>query len=98
MGRKQRELKSESLNVSAAQKAYIRKHTIQLRWIRFYQIIILFAFLFLWEFTARLGILNSFVFSSPSRVVRTIVTMTVSGRLFYHIGITLLETIESFFW
>lgn len=97
MSRKQRKLESESLNISAAQKAYVRKHIIHMRWVRFYQLLLLLILVSLWEITARLGILNSFVFSSPSRVFHTIVTMTVSGQLLYHVGITLLETAESFF-
>lgn len=96
MSRKQRKLESESLNISAAQKAYVRRHIIHMRWVRFYQILLLLTLLSLWEITARLGILNSFVFSCPSRVFHTIVTMTVSGQLLYHVGITLLETAESF--
>ena len=53
-------------------------------------------FYFPLEITARLGILNSFVFSSPSRVGKTIIEMTASGQLLYHVGITLLETMVSF--
>ena len=96
MSRKNRKVESESLNVSAAQQDYIRKHKLHLRWVRFYQILILLSFLFTWEVTARLGILNSFIFSCPSRVLKTIIQMTASGQLLYHIGITLLETLGSF--
>lgn len=97
MSRKSKKVESESLNISAAQKAYVRKHMIRLRWVRFYQIIILVSFLSVWEITARLGILNSFVFSSPSRVLNTIIEMTATGQLLYHVGVTLLETLGSFF-
>lgn len=96
MSWKSKKVKSESLSISAAQQAYVRKHILHLRWVRFYQILILISFVMIWEITARLGILNSFVFSSPSRVVKTIVEMTASGQLLYHIGITLLETMVSF--
>ena len=96
MGRKSKTIKSESLDISAAQQAYVRKHRSKLRIIRFYQIIILISFIAVWEITARLGILNSFVFSSPSRVGKTILQMTANGELLYHIGITLLETMVSF--
>jgi NitT/TauT family transport system permease protein len=97
MSRKNNKVEGESLNISAAQQDYIKKHKLHLRWVRFYQILILLSFVFAWEITARLGILNSFVFSSPSRVMKTIVQMTVSGQLLYHVGITLLETLGSFF-
>jgi NitT/TauT family transport system permease protein len=97
MSRKNNNVTGESLNVSAAQQDYIKKHKLHLRWVRFYQILILLTFVLSWEITARLGILNSFVFSSPSRVAKTIVQMAASGQLLYHVGITLLETLGSFF-
>ena len=96
MSRKSKRVKSESLGVSASQRAYVRKHQLRNRWIRFYQFIILIAFIGAWEITARLGILNSFVFSSPSRIIKTIYEMSANGELFYHVGITLLETLVSF--
>ncbi len=96
MSRKSKRVKSESLGVSASQRAYVRKHQLRNRWIRFYQIIILITFIGAWEITARLGILNSFVFSSPSRIMKTIYEMSANGELFYHVGITLLETLVSF--
>jgi NitT/TauT family transport system permease protein len=96
MSRKNKKVESESLNISAAQQAYVRKHLIRIRWIRFYQFLILISFIAAWEITAQLGILNSFVFSSPSRVIKTIIDMTASGQLLYHVGVTLLETLFSF--
>jgi NitT/TauT family transport system permease protein len=96
MSRKSKKVESESLNISAAQQAYVRRHLIRIRWVRFYQFLILITFIAVWEITAQLGILNSFVFSSPSRVTKTIIEMTASGQLLYHVGITLLETLFSF--
>ncbi len=96
MSRKNKKVLSESLNVSAAQQAYVRKHLLQKRRIRIYQFIILISFLLLWELTTRFGIVDSFIFSSPSRVCKTFADMTVNGRLLYHIGVTLLETLVSF--
>jgi NitT/TauT family transport system permease protein len=96
MSRKSNRVLSKSLGISAAQEAYIRRYVLRRRWVRFYQIIILVGFVATWEITARLGILNSFVFSSPSRVGKTIFEMGSNGQLFYHVGITLLETIVSF--
>lgn len=96
MSRKHKAKADESLTISAAQQAFIRKHMVRHRWIRFYQIIILFSFVLLWEITSQLGILNSFIFSSPSRVGKTIIEMTANGQLLFHIGVTLLETLVSF--
>lgn len=96
MSRKNRNVLSESLSVSAAQKAYIRKHLLRIRRIRLYQLLILIGSVAFWEISTRIGIVDSFIFSSPTRVVKTIVEMTACGQLFYHIGITLFETLISF--
>lgn len=96
MRQKSKQVMSNSIGVSSAQQEFIRKYIIRRRWVRFFQILILVSFVAIWEITARLGILNSFIFSSPSRIGRTILTMGANGELFYHIGITLLETIVSF--
>lgn len=97
MSRKNKKVADSGLTVSAAQQAFVRKHVLRKRRIQLYQIIILICFILLWELSTRFGILNSFVFSSPSRVVKTIIEMATTGKLFYHIGITLLETLASFF-
>ena len=39
---------------------------------------------------------DPFITSSPSRVARTIADLAAAGTLFYHIGITLMETITGF--
>lgn len=54
-------------------------------------------FFVVWELCARLGILNDFIFSSPSRVVRTIQSFAADQTLWLHISITLSETALSFF-
>lgn len=96
MIRTNKPVKTNEIAISAAQQAYIHKLILQRRWIRFYQFVILIAFIATWEITARLGIINSFVFSSPSRVCKSIYEMALTGQLFYHVGITLLETLVSF--
>lgn len=98
MSRKKiKSVSSAGLNVSAAQQAYIRKHLLLNRRIRIYQILILISFIALWEIGTRVGMINSFVFSSPSRITKTFIDMTSNGEIFYHIGITMLETLASFF-
>lgn len=83
-------------SVSGAQKEYIRKYLSMLKVVRIYQVIILVAFIALWEITTRLNIVDPFVFSSPSRVIKSIYTMCKDGSLFYHMGVTLAETFISF--
>ena len=57
---------------------------------------ILLAFLFLWEFAANTGLIDSFIFSSPSRIALCFLEMTGDGSIFRHIGVTLYETLVSF--
>lgn len=96
MSRKFNKVSIDSLNVSAAQKDFLKKYLKRNRRIRFYQIIIFIFFIVFWEISTYFGLVDPFVFSSPSRVVKTIFDMSADGMLFYHIGITLIETLLSF--
>lgn len=60
------------------------------------RVLILIVFFALWEFSARAGILDAFIFSSPTRILSCMLQMTSDGSLFYHTGITIAETIISF--
>lgn len=64
--------------------------------IGFFRLLIFFLFLVLWETAARLEWIDSFFFSSPSRIVSCICQLWKSGGLLSHIGYTLAETILSF--
>ena len=54
---------------------------------------ILAALVGLWELFAQVGVFDPFITSSPSRVAKTIADLAAGGTLFYHIGITLMETV-----
>ena len=60
------------------------------------QILILFVFLAGWELLARLNIINTFTFSSPSRIINTLISLVNDGSLFDHIGVSLYEVLISF--
>ena len=60
------------------------------------RIIILIIFLILWELLTSLKILNPFLYSSPSRIAKTLVTLFKEGNLFKHSFITLYETVLAF--
>lgn len=83
--------------LSAAQSDYLKQCRKEKRQVRFWQWLILLLLLICWELGARSGIINAFVFSSPSRIIQTILEMAEDGSLWYHTGITLLETFVSFF-
>lgn len=82
--------------ISEKQREYVRKIKRNHRQIRVYQILILLIFILLWEFAARMGFINDFIFCSPSKLCSTFITMVTDGSLLYHIGITLYETLIGF--
>lgn len=60
------------------------------------RILILVLFLLLWEVCANTGIIDSFIFSSPSRICACFWDMVLDRSIFLHIWVTLYETIASF--
>lgn len=60
------------------------------------QILLFIMFIFLWELFARLKIINTFLTSSPSKIITTLVNLYNTNNLFNHISITVYETILSF--
>lgn len=81
---------------SSKQLAYLsrqKKHQYQVRIAR---MIILILFIALWEFAARTELINSFIFSSPSKIVLCFMDLVKDRSIFLHIGVTLGETILSF--
>lgn len=83
--------------MSLSQKNYLEKQARYRLLIRFLRIALIFLLLILWELAAGNGWIDSFIFSSPSRVWQTIRKMAGDGSLFQHTGITLMETLVSFF-
>lgn len=64
--------------------------------INIFRLAIIIIFIFIWELLSKCKIINTFLFSSPSNVVKTIISMVVDKSIFIHIGVTLYELIISF--
>ena len=60
------------------------------------QIFILIFILLLWEYLSSHNIINAFIYSSPSKIFKTIILLYKQNNLFNNIWITLYETIVSF--
>lgn len=73
--------------------AHIRKRKAA---VFFLQICLLLAFFLLWEAAARLGWIDPFIFSQPSRMAAAAFAMMQDGSLWLHIRTTLSETIAGF--
>lgn len=74
---------------------YLKKERQKNCLIRLSQILIIITFFFLWELLSRLNILNTFLFSSPSNILKTIINLLESNHFFNHVFITLYEIIIS---
>ena len=81
---------------SALQTQYLRHLAVRRRRILFLRILLLAAFLLLWEIAADTGRIDAFIFSSPSRLAVTMTDMLAHQQLLRHIGYTLGETLLSF--
>ena len=84
-------------SISKEQKHYLHLLKRNLRLIQAARILLLLLLLGLWEFTARFGIIDSFIFSSPSQILAKMAEMFQNGSLIGHVTITLTETLLSFF-
>ncbi len=82
---------------STNQLKFLKKQKIHHYFVIIARILVLFAFLFSWEYTTSTGIIDSFIFSSPSKICNCFWGMVQDGSIFLHIGVTLGETILSFF-
>ena len=60
------------------------------------QIMLLVLFILTWELLSNKEIINSFIFSSPSKIVKCIIDLYKNNNLFYHLYITLKEVLISF--
>ena len=89
-------MKKKVRKVSPEQAAYLRKEKGKTVFTVLMQLLILVAFFALWELLAAEEIIDSFIFSSPSKMWASFRSLTESGDLWRHAGATLAETIVGF--
>jgi len=91
---------SKSLTTAAApslaQQEYLASQLRQKNMIRTWRIMLLVLILSLWELSARLGFIDRFIFSSPTLIVKCLISMIQDKSIFVHTGVTLAETLVSF--
>ena len=81
--------------MSEERKKYLRKIKLEKFLVFGSQILLLIAFLGIWEILANKGVIDSFITSSPSRIMN-IFTNFSSNNLLEHIRVTVYETIVGF--
>ena len=82
--------------ISIEHKKYLRKLALGTAFTHIARIGLLFILLGLWELMAQSGIVDPFITSSPSRIIKYLADMINSGSIWVHIGVTLKETIWAF--
>lgn len=82
--------------ISKEQLAYLKKQKSVKICIRLCRFVFLIAFLLVWQIAADKEWIDAFFFSCPKEILLSFVYGIIDKSLFYHIGITLLETIISF--
>ncbi len=64
--------------------------------IRLSQFIIIILFIVIWQILADKNLINTFIFSSPKKVIDTVINLHQTNNLYQHIWITVYETLISF--
>lgn len=81
--------------ISKDRRIYLRKQRRNKIAILTVQILILVGFIVIWEILANIGIIDSFIASQPSRIVKTFFNLS-QNDLLTHLGVTCFETIIGF--
>lgn len=82
--------------LSPGRLEYLKKRKRASRAVIALRIGLLAALLLGWETVARLGAIDAFIFSSPSRMAATLANLWSSGELLTHLGTSVLETVVGF--
>lgn len=83
------------LIISNERKKYLKNIKKEKYLVLLVQISILIGFLILWEVLANKEVIDSFITSQPSRILKTFMNLT-SNNLLKHIGVTVYETVIGF--
>jgi NitT/TauT family transport system permease protein len=61
--------------------------------IHVFRVFLFFGFVGMWELLSETGVLNEFLFSKPSSIISLLKAYLVNGELFYHLKISIYETV-----
>ncbi len=84
------------ISPSPAQLSFLRREKRRRTQVILLRAMLLVLLLASWEVSADLGLIDAFIFSSPSRMISCFLSMARDGSIFLHIGVTLWETLISF--
>lgn len=82
--------------ISQEHENYLRDRKLYYWKVLITQVLLLIGFVILWEIAGQLKWIDPFITSQPSRIWKTLLNLHSEGQLYYHIGITVLETVIGF--
>ena len=89
-------MKRKVKECSAEHAKYLRKEKRKAVFVVTMQIFLLIQFFIVWELLARFDVIDGFIFSSPSKMWQSFLSLSESGDLWRHVGSTLAETVIGF--
>ena len=81
---------------SKEHQLYLKKRKKEKLLIHITQSLIIIAIFSIWELLASFKIINSFLYSSPTKILSTIINLFNNNSLLSHIGITIYEVVFAF--
>lgn len=85
------------MNVNLEHKKYLKNLRLTTIKVIICQILILALFILIWQLLSDYKVINTFLCSSPKKVIQTIISLYNSNDLLIHIWITIKEILISFF-
>ena len=82
--------------MSKEHKMFIKKEKRKKTLIKISQLLLLITFLIMWEILTKYKIIDSFITSSPSNILKTLIELYNKNNLFIHINTTIKELLLSF--
>ena len=81
---------------SLEHEEFLKRRIKEKRFIILSQFFIIFFFVIIWEFLAQQNFINTFLFSSPMRMIHTFYQLIIENQFFSHLFTTLYEVFLSF--
>lgn len=82
--------------MSTNQEKFLREEKLNKYKVLFFQLFLIISFLTIWEVLVNKEFISAFVYSSPSRIIKTIIELIRNNNFFIHIYTTLFEVLISF--
>ena len=82
--------------ISLERKLYLKRIKKDKLIINFFRAFIFISFIVIWELLSKFNLIDTFMFSSPTSIIKTIINLYKENNLFIHIFTTLYEIIISF--